>query len=74
MDAKFEEQNRKTVKTQRTTERERDPGQIPVRSLSQNTKIKIFIKRWVDLPCKRTCHGKGRNNYKSIDQSGTQAP
>ena len=51
---------------QDTAHRRGEPGQIPVRTPLK--KIEFFIT-FGDLPCKRTCHGKGlmTKNIRNID-------
>jgi len=48
-----------THQTRHHTPHQRENPGIPVRSPSKPTNNLFFIN-FFDLPCKRTCHGKGR--------------
>jgi len=65
----WKERERKPAEHGAPEERPREKN-IPVRSSLKTKKLESFIKRLGDLPCKRTCHGKGRQQIQSL----TRAP
>ena len=58
-DIKRKGEGRKRNTSNTPPHRRENPG-IPVRSPLKPTNNPFFLLIFIDLPCKRTCHGKGR--------------
>ncbi|KAL6273935.1 hypothetical protein ACE6H2_024627 [Prunus campanulata] len=60
--AKYKNREQRERRTQSAQTHQRgDPGQTPMLSPLKTKKSFVFLLRYFcDLPCKRTCHGKGR--------------